>query len=406
MPASRCRPDRTAPFPPDPIRRTGVRTGAVAAAAFSVWLATASPARAQTPDDALAAALPAVCAGAVPASELAARCGELSAGGPGALQAVAAGNVLGEIPGQGRVATRDGTPEDGAPATELAAGWSLVASADVGWQDRRAGGNEAAFDGDSASLAAGVDWRPADDWQLGLLLNHARDQLRFDGSGGRLRSRFSGVLAVAGWQPHAAWSLDAYAGRLRGGMEVRRVIEYVLPGAVAFASRATATADSDRELAGIGATWSAARGAWNAQLGAGVDWQRTTIAPYGETGGGGFTIAAPGREVVSRRGRVDATLARTVSRGWGVVQPFASAGWRREYANAARPLTVRFLQDAAGTPVTFATDDPDTTWGEVAAGATFVFAGGHSAFIEWRQRMAHDFLDERLLAIGWRMELP
>ena len=121
---------------------------------------------------------------------------------------------------------------------------------------------------------------------------------------------------------------------------------------------------------------------------------------------GGFAIAAPGREVVSRRGRVDATLARTVSRGWGVVQPFASAGWRREYANAARPLTVRFLQDAAGTPVTFATDDPDTTWGEVAAGATFVFAGGHSAFIEWRQRMAHDFLDERLLAIGWRMELP
>ena len=128
--------------------------------------------------------------------------------------------------------------------------------------------------------------------------------------------------------------------------------------------------------------------------------------PYRESGGGGFAIAAPGREVVSRRGRLDATLARTVSREWGVVQPFASAGWRRESANAARPLTVRFLQDAAGTPVTFATDDPDTTWGEVAAGATVVFAGGHSAVIEWRQRMAHDVLDERLLAIGWRMELP
>ena len=109
---------------------------------------------------------------------------------------------------------------------------------------------------------------------------------------------------------------------------------------------------------------------------------------------------------MSRRGRVDATVARTFSRPWGVWQPFASVGWRRETANAARPLTVRFVQDAAGTPVTFATDDPDTAWGDVAVGAAFVLAGGHSAFVEWRQRVGHAFLDERLLAVGWRVELP
>ena len=116
--------------------------------------------------------------------------------------------------------------------------------------------------------------------------------------------------------------------------------------------------------------------------------------------------AAPGREVVSRRGRFDATVARTVSRSWGVWQPFAGVGWRREYANAARPLTVRFVEDANGTPVSVATDDPDRAWGDVALGSAFVFSGGHSAFVEWRRRVGHDFLDEQRLAIGWRMELP
>jgi hypothetical protein len=67
---------------------------------------------------------------------------------------------------------------------------------------------------------------------------------------------------------------------------------------------------------------------------------------------------------------------------------------------------VRFLDDTGGTPVRFDTDDPDTGWAEAALGATFVFAGGHSAFVEYRQRLGHDFLQERVLALGWRIELP
>ena len=114
----------------------------------------------------------------------------------------------------------------------------------------------------------------------------------------------------------------------------------------------------------------------------------------------------PGRSISSRRGRVDATLARNLSASWGVWQPMARLGWRREFANPARPLGVRFLGDANGTAVVFETDDADTGWAEVGVGAVFVFTGGHSGFIEYRQRLGHDFLQERLLALGWRIELP
>src|SRR5688572_12653837 len=373
---------------------------------LSALLCAVSTVRAQSPDDALAAALPAVCAGAPGGSDLAERCGEIAAAGPGATDAAAAGNFLGEIPGQGRAATRDGAPEDTILTTDLAAGWSLFVGADVGRQKRRGGDNEAPFDGDTGTLTAGVDWTPRADWNVGLLLTHARDELRFTRSDGVLRTRFTGALAVAGWRPTDAWSIDGYAGRLTGDYEIRRDVAYVLPGGVAVAADAAASTDAERELAGLGATWSHAVDAWEWQLGGGVDWQRTGIDVYRESGGAGFAITVPAREVVSRRGRLDATVARTLSASWGVWQPLARLGWRHEFANPARPLTVRFLQDAAGTPVRFETDDPDTGWAEAAVGATFVFAGGHSGFVEYRQRLGHDFLQERVLALGWRVELP
>ena len=114
----------------------------------------------------------------------------------------------------------------------------------------------------------------------------------------------------------------------------------------------------------------------------------------------------PARAITSRRGRLDAALARNVSASWGVWQPMLRLGWRHEFANPARPLAVTFVNDGSATPIRFDTDDADPAWGEAGLGAVFVFTGGHSAFIEYRQRFGHDFLQERLLSIGWRMELP
>lgn len=365
--------------------------------------AAAAPATAQSPDAALSAQWTAICAGA--GGQLALRCAEIFAGGPGSRDIAAAGNALDEIPGQGRAATRDGAPEDPTVRTELAAGWSLFASADIGRLKRRDGTNEAPFDGDTGSLSAGVDWMPAPGWQLGLLLNHARDDLDFLGTDGAMRTRFTGAMLVGSWMPHEAWAIDGYAGRLGGDYDVRRAIAYTLPSGVGVDAVANATMDATRDLAGVGVTFSPATGAWQWQFGAGVDWQSTGIDPYREEGGAGFAIAVPGRDVVSRRGRLDAVLSRTLSAGWGVWQPTATLGWRHEFANPSRPVRVTFLQDANATPVIFETDDADTTWGEFGLGAVFVFAGGHSAFVDWRQRFGHDFLQERILSVGWRMEL-
>lgn len=370
---------------------------------FAVWLGAA---HAQSPDAALANGWNTLCAGATPGSPLANRCAEIFAGGPNSRERAASGNFLGEIPGQGRAATRDGAPDDDALRTKLGAGWSVFASADAGRLKRRDGTNEAPFDGDTGALSAGVDWAPAANWQLGLVANHTRDELDFLRSDGSLRTRFTGLLALGGWSLNDRVALDGYAGRLQGDYRVRRAINFTLPSGVTVDTVANASIDAERTLAGLGLTWSLPSGAWEWQLGGGVDWQRTELDPYAETGGSGLALFVPGRAITSRRGRLDAALARNFSASWGVWQPMLRVGWRREFANPARPLSVRFVSDGSATPIRFDTDDADRAWGEAGLGAVFVFTGGHSAYFELRQRFGHDFLQERLFSIGWRMELP
>lgn len=360
---------------------------------------------AQTPEDALTDTWAALCAGAAPGSDLSDRCAEIFTGGPGSRSNAAVGNFLDEIPGQGRSSTRDGAAELGTVRESIAANVSIFASVDVGRLDRDDSPNEAAFSGDTWSASAGIDWAPTPAWLLGAVLNHSQETLDYDNSAGSSRGRYTGLIGYASWNVAPNFSLDGYAGRLDGSNELRRAIDFTLLSGTTVSALATASPDSTRTLSGLGFNWSLPRGAWQWRFGAGVDWMKTRLESYSESGGEGLALRVPTREIVTRRGRVDLGLSHTVSTNWGVWQPQLRVGWRHEFANAARALSVSFAGDANATPVTFDTEDPDNGWGELALSSVFVFTHGHSAFVEYRQRFGHEFLQERVLALGWRVEL-
>ncbi len=366
------------------------------------WSALALP---QTPEEALTNQWATLCAGAAPGSELSQRCSEIFTGGPGSRANAAVGNFLDEIPGQGRSSTRDGAANAGAVRESIAANVSLFASVDAGRHDRRDSPNEAAFSGRTHAATAGIDWAPKPEWVLGAALNYSQETLDYDSSAGSSRGRYFGLIGYGSWNATPTLSLDAYAGRLDGSNELRRAIDFTLLSGVRINALATASPDSTRTLSGLGLTWFLPGEAWQWQLGAGMDWMKTRLAAYVESGGEGLALSVPSRQIATRRGRLDATLGRNVSTNWGVWQPQLRLGWRHEFANPARPLSVRFAGDAGATPITFNTEDPDRSWGEAALGSVFVFTHGHSAFVEYRQRFGHAFLQERVLAFGWRTEL-
>jgi len=392
----------------------------------------AAPAAAQTPPAALATALRTVCA-TPPAGALGQRCSEIATSNlADPFYASALGQHLDEIPGQGRIATReqrrwlathgdDGTETttptarttfrvraDGARSLfardELTPAWSLFFSADAGRIDRKTGPNEAGFDADTGSLTAGANWQASPNWLLGIAANHSREDLDFRGSDGSAETRYSGLIGTASRALGAHWSIDAYAGQLRGDYALERVIAYDL-GTGAVATTALARPDADRRLRGIAASGLWSRGAWTQGLTLGYDASRTRIDPYVETGGAGLALSVPGRTIETQRGLAEFTVARTVSQDWGVWQPSLRLGWRQEFSNDRRPLKTTLLDDPLQTPIAFDTEDPDRGWGEIAIASVFTFTGGTSGFVQYQQRVAHDFLQERILSVGLRIEL-
>jgi uncharacterized protein YhjY with autotransporter beta-barrel domain len=416
---------------------------------LAVSLAFAAlPAAAQTPTNALAAAWNTICATAsISGGQLLVRCTETAtSSAPNADLIAAQGQKLEEIPGHARIATRDSSSPgvgglqvhvgpslaqaamnptataltlawsanaaegDDGDAGGLAAPWGVFASLEGGRLDRRDGPNEAGFDADTLHFTVGGERRLGARGNLGAAFNLDREDLDYRDSDGSAAADTRGLLVFASLQLGPAWVLDGYAGHATGGYDLHRRVYYVLPeiggGTDVIDAVADASPDSKRNVYGLGADWAWSRGAWQGDVGFGGDLSRTHIDPYVESGGGGLALEVPGRNIETRRGRVDARFGYTLSTGWGVWQPSLRVGWRREFGNERRRVTVQLADDALDNAITFDTEDPDRGWGELALGSVFTFTHGHSGFIEYRQRFAHEFLQERILALGWRMELP
>jgi len=353
-------------------------------------------------------ALGGLCSAATPGNALFTRCQEFQAASdPQAASRIAAGQRLEELPGQGRASTRSQQQEQ-IVSEKLGDGWSLFLSADLGRLNRDTSFNEAAFDGTANRFTGGLNYQLNTHLLLGLALNHTSETLDFDRSDSRNSSSMNGALLTANLSPKDNFSFDLYYGRFSGDTTNVRNIDYAIeatPGNLqSFSSQAFASPGVSRSVAGISGSWLWNKNAWSGGINLGMDQSKTRLDAYSETGGNGFGLDVPERNIKSRTGSLSFSVSRTYSVNWGVLIPSARLGLKKEFDNPSRQLAVQFSQDSSNTNIAFDTSDPDTQWGEVGVGVSLVMKKGHQAFFEYRQRFAHDFLQERSLAIGWRME--
>lgn len=392
------------------------------------------PARAQTATEALAALWDTICATTVEDTLLFQRCDEtVNSPDPLANAIAATGMHLEDIAGQGSAGSGSVQPpaaaqfdlggiataslsQDalgriglGLAGDEFGGGWSLFASAQAGRLDHDGTRFESAFDARNAAVTVGIDRRLNDRWVIGAALNHARDRIDYDATVSRLDSRQTGLLLFANRAVSDAWSFDAYLGASRGSADILREIRYALPIAgnatAIINTSAQASPDVDRQQAGVSLDWFGRRGGWDIGLGGGIDLTRARVDDYVETGGQGLALRVAERSIFQRVARTDARFGRTVSTRWGVWQPSLQLGWRHALADSAERTTIRFVDDPVEYAVGFDAQPDDRGWGEFALTSTFTFTHGHSGFIEYRQRFAHDYLDEYVLSLGWRIEL-
>lgn len=344
-----------------------------------------------------------VCAGAAPGSALASRCATVFASPvPNAVAIAADHNDLEELPGAGRGAAKDQWPSRQEVDTLLTPKLALFVSIDRDHAFRSDDTIEAAFDEDTTTFTAGLDWHPMNRWQLGFTLNSSHENQQFRGSMGRTQSDSTGLIGISSFDLNEHVSLNGYFGRFRGSQDIRRVVSFVDNSAPVAE---TASPDLARTLGGVGLDVNFAHGSWLWLGSIGFDGARTAIDGYTESGGSGFDLIVPQRSVKTQRGRLEVGLADTVSASWGVWQPQLRVGLIHEFSNDERTVGVRFVDDMNGTVVHFDTGAPDRDWAQATVASTFTLAHGNSGFISYGREFGHSTSTGSTFAIGWRVEL-
>jgi uncharacterized protein YhjY with autotransporter beta-barrel domain len=379
--------------------------------AFAVLVLFVNGAEGQAPGAALDDSWVAACAAAQPGTPFFQRCQEILNAGPGSgdrRSEAALGNNLNTVSSQGRMANA-ANGDAGRIDWGASGGFFGVTVRDV---DRAGSAADAGYRGSLLGVVVGVDRRFADRHVLGLALNHQRESADFDAGSGRVRARHLGLIATYGGAFGDNWSIDAYAGSLRGNLDVARRVSYALlldagtPAQSAVQVQGLAEGDTGarRDVAGVSLGYLLARGAWQWQFGAGYDVVRSRIDDYVEQGGAGLALAVARQRIDSRQGRIGLRGSRTGSAVFGVLQPYFSVDAMHEFADDSRTLQVAFAGDPARTPIRFSTAQPDRDWAEAALGLQATLVGGSAAFIEYRQRFGDSWLDERALSFGLRVE--
>ncbi|MBS0192922.1 MAG: autotransporter outer membrane beta-barrel domain-containing protein [Proteobacteria bacterium] len=372
--------------------------------AIAVAACLALPAYAQESGTAaLTAQMGQVCAGAATGSALASRCATIfTSPVPNAVAIAADHNDLEEIPGAGRGAAKDQWPSRAEVDTLLTPKLALFVSVDRDHVARSIDDIEAAFDADTTTFTAGLDWHPMNRWQLGITLNRAHENQQFRGSEGRTQTDSTGVIGVTSFDLNEHFSLNGYFGRFWGSQDIRRVVSFVDNSAPVAE---TASPGVARTLGGVGLDANFAHGSWLWLGSLGFDGARTAIDGYTESGGSGFDLIVPNRSVKTQRGRLEVGLADTVSASWGVWQPQLRVGLIHEFSNDERTVGVRFVDDMSGTVVRFDTGAPDRDWAQATFSSTFTLPHGNSGFFSIGREFGHTTSTATTYAIGWRIEL-
>jgi hypothetical protein len=371
--------------------------------AFCAAASFTTTAQAQSGTEAMTAQFNTICAGAAAGSALASRCAVvLASPDPNARANAANMNDLEEIPGAGRGDAKDQWPSREEVSSLLTPKLAIFASVDHAHSFRSIDTIEAAFDSDSTTLSVGLDWHPANRWQVGLTVNHAQDKQQFRGSEGRTDTNANGAIAVTSFDLTDRFVLDGYLGHTSGSQDILRGVGFIDSSAVVAE---TASPHIGRNLGGVALDASFPRGSleWRGSLG--LDVVNSTINGYTESGGSGFDLIVPRRAIQTERGRLELGLADTFSESWGVWQPELRAGLIHEFSNDERTVGVRFVDDTNGTVVSFDTGAPDRDWAQASFSSTFTLPHGNSGFFTIGREFGHSTSTATTYAIGWRIEL-
>lgn len=264
---------------------------------------------------------------------------------------------------------------------------------------------EDGFDFDNSGGTLGVDYRFSDNFVAGVALSISKTDADLVAGLGTADSKNRAVLLYGSWYVDKAY-VDMQLGFSRNDYDTTRRIVVASTTAISgFDTVAFGSTRGDQTTAVIGAGYDISSGAWLLTPYGRLGYLKLDINGYTETESRhGLALDVAAQSLKSLQTALGVKVAYNAGTAAGVVVPYASIEWNREFANDTRSLTAKYTNDPNNNFFAIPTDDPDRNYVTLSAGASMLFRRGLSAFLNFTVVEGLRHIRNRGIAIGARME--
>ena len=243
-------------------------------------------------------------------------------------------------------------------------------------------------------LVAGLDYRFSDSFVLGATLGQTKNDATFLNSAGSLKTSNNTFSMYGTWVPSENSSVDGYLGYGKINFDSDRRVEFGPISGTTSGSTA-----GQQILAGISASYQKDIGRFNLAPFLNLDYIRTSINGYNETGTTSLELHYSDRITNSLTSSLGARVSTSYGYDWGTLQPLARLAAVHEFQNNAKQISNE-LVITPGTGFTVSTDAPDRNYLDLGLGMSAALNGGTQLFIDYDKRAQDKLLSSWAVSLG------
>ncbi|WP_082879874.1 autotransporter domain-containing protein [Methylomonas methanica] len=259
--------------------------------------------------------------------------------------------------------------------------------------------SERGFKADRKAVTFGMDYSIMDELVLGAAFGYGSTDTNYNLNSGSMSADAFEFSSYGSYFLPQSFYIDWIMSYALHSFDINRRIQYT-----GFDNTATSAANGDQYgfSLGFGKDFALQSFVINPYLR--LDYSKTKVDSYQESGGGGLAMEFAGQSIDSATSTIGGQASNAISTSWGVLSPGVRFEWVHQYLDESRLIQARFSQAAAGAG-TFAvkTDTPDRDYFNIGTSLALSLPEGRAGFLRYEYRLGQAYITDHTIELGARI---
>ncbi|AMK75263.1 MULTISPECIES: autotransporter domain-containing protein [Methylomonas] len=260
-------------------------------------------------------------------------------------------------------------------------------------------GSERGFKVDRKAVTFGLDYSVMDELVLGAAFGYGSTDTNYNLNSGSMSADAYEFSSYGSYFLPQSFYIDWIMSYALHSFDINRRIQYT-----GFDNTATSAANGDQYgfSLGFGKDFALQSFVINPYLR--LDYSKTKVDSYQESGGGGLAMEFAGQSIDSATSTIGGQASNAISTSWGVLSPGVRFEWVHQYLDESRLIQARFSQAAAGAG-TFSvkTDTPDRDYFNIGTSLALSLPEGRAGFLRYEYRLGQAYITDHTIELGARI---